>query len=501
MSESGSRQKWNSKMGFILSAVGSAVGLGNIWRFPYTLYENGGGGFLIPYFVAVFTAGIPILILEYVLGSKYRGSAPLAFARNNKKFEWVGWIPTLLSLMIILYYSSIVSWAMNYMILSFTRGWGADPNAFFFGDFLQMTGSGFDFGTINFKVLIGLLIVWGGTYLLCSKSIDKGIEKVNKVLLPLLGITMVIIIIRGVTLEGSTIGLNVLFTPDFSKLLDAKVWMAAYSQVFFSLSVAMGVMITYSSYLPKDSDVVNTAFITGLANSAFEFTVAIGIFGILGYMSATSGQPVTEVVTAGMGLAFVAFPTGFNLMGGFGGVLGVVFFASLVFAGFTSFISLTEAFIMPFIDKFKIERKKAYAIVCGGGFLISSIYSTGAGLIILDIVDYFVNTYVIVTVGIIEAVVVCYVFKLDSFKEYANRVSIQKVGKMWVYSLMFIVPIFLTLNLVVSAFTLFTSGYGGYSFSELAAFGGGTLLVIAIVTGILNNMPWKNPSDTDFVEE
>ncbi len=498
MSENNSRQSFNSKMGFILSAVGSAVGLGNIWRFPYVLYDNGGGSFLIPYFIAIFTAAIPLLILEYTLGNKFRGSAPLAFARNNPKFEWVGWLPTLISAMIILYYSSIVSWAINYLFLSIGMAWGQSPETYFFNDFLRISDNPMAIENINFAVLIGLAIIWGGTYLVCSKSIDKGIEKVNKVLLPLLGITILIVIIKGVTLDGAAEGLNTLFTPEFESLKNPKIWLAAYSQVFFSLSVAMGIMITYSSYLPKKSDVVNTAFITGFANSAFEFTVSIGVFGILGYMAKQQGVPVTEVVASGVGLAFVVFPQAFNLMGVFGSILGIAFFASLVFAGFTSFVSLTEAFITPFVDKFKFDRRKMYAIVCGGGFLISSIYATGAGLYILDIVDNFVNIFAIISVGIIEALVVAYVFGIGKFKGLANEDSIQKVDRVWVISVAGIVPVVLIFNLVLSVIDTFKNGYGGYEATPLLVYGVGTLIGIVVFSMILTALPWKNPKDLEF---
>ncbi len=501
MSDENSRQQWNSKIGFILSAVGSAVGLGNIWRFPYVLYENGGGGFLIPYFIAIFTAAIPLLILEYTLGSKYRGSAPMVFAKINRKYEWVGWLPTFISFFIILYYSSIISWALNYLLLSINKGWGASPSDFYFQEFLKISSGPFNFGGMNFNILIGLGVLWGLTYIISSTSISNGIEKLNKILLPALAISVLIVIIRGVTLDGAMNGLNVLFTPDFSKLLEPKIWIAAYSQVFFSLSVAMGVMITYSSYLPKNSDVVNTAYITGLANSAFELTISIGIFSILGYMAKQNGVPVTEVVAGGVGLAFIVFPTAFNLMAGLGNFLGIVFFATLVFAGITSFVSLTEAFITPFIDKFYIERKKVYKMVCGGGFLLSSIYATGAGLHILDIVDNFINIFGIVGIGIVEAVVVGYVFKLDSFKKYANEHSFQKVGKVWTYSILLVVPIFLGLNLIYSAIDTIRNGYGGYSLLELGFFGFGTILLIIILSGIMSNMRWYNESDLELEEE
>ncbi len=495
MSKTNERQQFNTKMGFILSAVGSAVGLGNIWRFPYVLYENGGGGFLIPYFVALFTAAIPLLIVEYTLGNKFRASAPLAFARNNPKYEWVGWVPTMLSLMIILYYSSIVSWAINYLFLSIDMAWGPSPDAYYYNEFLHVSSSPFDLAGFNFKVLAGLAAVWGGTYFICSHSVSKGIEKLNKVLLPLLGVCLLVIVFRGVTLDGAAEGLNVLFTPDFEKLTQPKVWLAAYSQVFFSLSVAMGIMITYSSYLPKDSDIVNTAYITGFANSAFEFTISIGVFGILGYMATQKGVPVTEVVDSGVGLAFVVFPQAFNLMGTFGSILGVAFFGCLVFAGLTSFVSLTEAFIVPFVDKFKIKRKTMYRIVCIGGFLASSIYATGAGLLILDIVDYFVNSFAIITVGILEAVFVAHVFGIKKFQDLANKNSIQKVGSLWKVSVMLIVPVVLVLNLLLLVVDTVVNGYGGYTLGELGAYGVGTIAAIFIFAVILTRLPWKNKED------
>lgn len=498
MSENNTRQQFNSKLGFILAAVGSAVGLGNIWRFPYVLYENGGGSFFIPYFLAIFTAAIPLLILEYTLGNKFRASAPLAFARNNPKFEWVGWVPTFIGGMIVLYYSSIVSWAINYLFLSVNRGWGNNPEQFFFNDFLHVSDGAFHLGQININILIGLVIIWGGTYLVCSRSVSKGIERLNKVLLPVLAISILFVILRGISLEGAKEGLNVLFTPNFAALKDPRIWLAAYSQVFYSLSVAMGIMITYSSYLPKKSDLVNTAFITGLANSAFELTVSIGIFAILGYMANQSGVPVTEVVTSGVGLAFIAFPQAFNLMGPLGSIFGIAFFATLVFAGFTSFVSITEAFITPFTDKFKFDRQKAYVVVCLGGFLISSIYATGAGLYILDIVDYFINSFGIITVGIIEAVVVTYFFGIKKFRNLANSNSIQSVGKLWVVSVAVVVPVLLTFNLILFTVDTVINGYGEYSTSALLFYGCGTLIAIALFSLIMSLFAWKNKDDLKF---
>ena len=208
------REQWGTKMGFILAAIGSAVGLGNIWRYPYVVYSSGGGAFLIPYFFAIFTAGIPLLILEYGMGHKFRGSTPLSLARANKKFEWFGWWAIISSSIILCYYSMILSWAMKYLTLSFNKGWGEDANAFFYNDFLKLSSSPLSIDKIIVSVLIGIAIIWLMNWFICYKGVKLGIEKMNKILLPCLLVIMIIIVIRGVTLEGAEVGLNRLFTPD-----------------------------------------------------------------------------------------------------------------------------------------------------------------------------------------------------------------------------------------------------------------------------------------------
>ena len=294
------REEWGSKLGFILAAVGSAVGLGNIWRFPYVAYANGGGAFLIPYFVAIFTAGIPLLILEYGMGHKYKGSTPLAIARGKKSWEWLGWWPTISAFIILIYYSMILSWSTNYLGLSFSKGWGSDTNTFFHNNFLNLSNSPLELGGIVWYILLGIAFVWIVNWFICYKGIKGGIEKANKILLPMLVVIMIIIAVRSVNLEGAIKGLNTLFTPDWSMVMEPKVWIAAYGQVFFSLSLAMGIMITYSSYLPKKTDINNSAFMTAFANCGFEFLSAIAVFAILGYMATAQGVSVSEVVSSGV---------------------------------------------------------------------------------------------------------------------------------------------------------------------------------------------------------
>ncbi|OYD55952.1 sodium-dependent transporter, partial [Fictibacillus aquaticus] len=338
------RQQFASRYGFIMAAVGSAVGLGNIWRFPAVAYENGGGAFLIPYLIALLTAGIPLLILEFTMGHKYRGSAPLSYFRMNKGSEWLGWWQVLIAFVISTYYAVIIAWALSYTVFSFDLKWGDKPDAFLLGEYLKVADPGV-FGSLVPGVLIPLAIVWVVTIGVLFKGVAKGIEKLNKIFLPLLFIMFTLIVIRAVTLDGAAEGLNAFFEPRWDLLTSGKVWVAAYGQIFFSLSIAFAIMITYSSYLPKKSDINNNAFITGFANSGFELLAGIGVFAALGFMAQQQGVPVDQVVKSGIGLAFMVFPSIINSFPGLNELFGVLFFLSLVFAGMTSLISIVEVYV------------------------------------------------------------------------------------------------------------------------------------------------------------
>ncbi|MGL4759852.1 MAG: sodium-dependent transporter [Sarcina sp.] len=492
------REQWGSKMGFILAVIGSAVGLGNIWRFPYIAYENGGGAFLIPYFIAIFTAGIPLLILEYTMGHKYKGSTPLAIARASKKWEWMGWWPTITSAFIVAYYSVIISWSMNFFVLAFKKGWGTDSNAFFHNNFLQLTDSPFSIGGPVWYILAGVALIWTINWFVCYKGVKKGIEKVNKILLPTLIVIMIVIAIRAVTLEGAAAGLNALFTPDWSMVTQPKVWIAAYGQVFYSLSIAIGIMMTYSSYLPKKSDINNSAFVTAFANCGFELLSAIAVFAILGFMATAQGVGVSEVVSSGIGLAFVAFPQIFTTMGTAGTFIGVLFFLCLIFAGITSSVSLTEAVSAPFQDKFGWSRKKVVTIMCLVGVCMSSIFATGAGLYILDIVDAFINNYGIVVVGLLEVILIGWILTPAKLREYTNAKSHFSIGKWWDIAIKYITPAILIYMIVQNIIIEIKTPYGGYQLSELFAYGW-SVIGFGIIAGIvLARKPWKDKVIENF---
>ncbi|MDM5200376.1 sodium-dependent transporter [Fictibacillus enclensis] len=495
------RQQWGSRYGFILAAVGSAVGLGNIWRFPAVAYENGGGAFFFPYLFALLTAGIPILILEFTLGHKFRGSAPLSLFRMNKKAEWLGWWQVLIAFVISTYYAVIIAWAVKFCIYSFGTQWGADTEGFFFGNVLKLSEKQGEIGGLVPGIVVPLLFVWLVTLFVLYRGVSKGIERLNKIFIPALVIMFLTIVLRALTLDGAVQGLEAFFKPDWSKIADGKVWVAAYGQIFFSLSIAFAIMVTYSSYLPKKSDINNNAFITAFANSGFELLAGIGVFAALGFMAMQQGVPVDEVVKSGIGLAFVVFPSIINEFPGLNGLFGILFFLSLVFAGMTSLISICETYVAAVQEKFNISRTKA--VLTGGiiATVISLLYATNGGMYFLDIVDYFINNFGITMAGLVEVILVGWFFKqLKGLQSHANAVSDLRTGWWWKFCLGFITPIVLGYMMYDNIKQNIAANYGKYS-TELVTYAGWLVAAAVIVIGILFSIKgWRSQAEQEQKE-
>lgn len=222
------RVSWGSQIGFLFAAIGSAVGLGNIWRFSYITYKNGGGAFLIPYFVALLTAGVPLMILEYGLGHKKQGASTLAFAKISRKWEWLGWwMPLFAMFGIMLYYTVVIAWCVNYVLYSFNLGWGADTQNFFLNNFLQISKGVFDIGGVVPHILLSLIFVWVVCWLICYREVNHGIEKACFIFMPVLFVLTLILVGWGLTLNGAWEGIRWYLTPDWSKILNWEVWIAA----------------------------------------------------------------------------------------------------------------------------------------------------------------------------------------------------------------------------------------------------------------------------------
>lgn len=477
------REVWNTRTGFILAAIGSAVGLGNIWRFSYIAYENGGGAFLVPYLVALLTAGIPLLILELGIGNKFMGSAPIALKRAKKGFEWIGWWGVIASFIITTYYSVIVGWSLVYLFKAFTLGWGLDTGSFFKNELLHVSDSPWDLGSFSYPVLIGLLTTWLIIWIIEKRGVQAGIEKSSKIFMPLLWILLIVLVLRAITLEGSINGIEWYLKPDFSKLSDVKVWQAAYGQAFYSLGLGMAIMIAYASYLPKKSDLINNAFIVGLADGAFSFTMGFAVFGTLGYMAYAKGVGIEEVVAQSIGLTFVVLPEALNMLPGLKVLTAVAFFMSIAIAALTSLISLVEAFASAVMDKFEMRRSKAVDITIALELLFSLIYATKSGIYWLDIIDHFINTYGLILVGILEAIAIGWIYGADKIREWANAYSDIRAGIWWDICVKIITPSVLLYIIYKESLSNLSVPHEGYEPAALMV--GAGVIVLGIIVSFL----------------
>ena len=494
MAQATKRENWSGQTGFLLAAIGSAVGLGNIWRFPGVAYENGGGAFLIPYLVALLTAGIPILFLDYALGHRYQGSAPTVFRRLFKGGEALGWFQVAISFVIMCYYGVILAWAASFTIFSITEAWGDDPTAFFLGDYLQLADEpGLSLDVVG-GLLLPLLLVWLAVLFVMVLGVQNGVEKANKFFLPLLVILFAILVVRALFLDGAMEGLNALFTPDFGQLTNTDVWLAAYSQIFFSLSIAFGIMITYSSYLKRKSDLTTTGLVAGFANSSFEILTGIGVFATLGFMAASSGVGVNEVEgITGPILSFVTFPQIISMMPG-GPIFGVLFFGSLVLAGFTSMISISQVVVAAVQEKFPIGRAAASALIVGVcGTISILLFATTTGLYTLDTVDKYINEIGIISSAILMTLIVAWgLRKLPTLRAHLNRVSAFQVGMWWHWLIAVVVPAMLLFMLGSTGYSLLIDGYEGYPTWYLNLLGWGAVGFAIVFAVVFTLMPGRH---------
>lgn len=412
LAKSTSRGQWGSRFGFIMAAAGSAVGLGNIWRFPYMVGENGGGAFVLVYLACILLIGLPLLWNEIAIGSKTRRNPIGAFLSLNRRGWLIAPILCLLLCFIVLsYYSVIAGWTIGF--IAKTVGGTAlavDPDTgekmSTFGSFIREP-----------KYVIPLTALFiGMTVFIVMGGVSKGIEKAAKFLMPLLLLLIVIVAIRSVTLPGAGAGLEYYLKPDFSKI-NGQVIIAAMGQAFFSLSVGWGLMITYGSYMPKSHNIVSSGSWVGLADTTVALLGGLMVFPAVFAMGM---EPA-----GGPGLVFNTLPGVFDQMPG-GAVVGAIFFLLLMVAALTSSISMLEVPVSYFIDERKWSRKRAAIVI---GFLalllaIPSALSQGANETLstmtlfgktsfLDITDFVFGTFCVVLIS----------FLLSSFSGWAIKTS------------------------------------------------------------------------------
>ncbi|HOZ47458.1 MAG TPA: sodium-dependent transporter [Candidatus Hydrogenedentes bacterium] len=485
------RGKWGSNFGFLLAAVGSAVGLGNIWRFSFLCYKNGGGTFLVPYGLAMLTTGIPLLILEFALGHKMRASAPKSMHAIAHDWEWVGWWPVIFVMFgINVYYVVVIAWCALYMLYSVQSPfpWEGNTETYFYHEFLGLTDGVFDMGHVSLPIVGMTAVLWLVLWFICVRRVERGVEVACKIFMPVLFILTSILVVWGLFLTGAPAGVVQYLKPDWAKLGEVQVWREAFGQMFFSLSLGFGIMIAYASYLPQRTNLVRNAFITAIADGGYSIFAGFAVFSVLGYMAHVKGVGVDSVVKSGPGLCFVVYPEAISKLPAFNSVFGFLFFLTLVLAGLTSAMSIIEAFVAAAVDKFGWGRTKVVTVVCLVACGGSVVFTTGAGLLWLDIVDHFLNSYGLVIVGLLEAILVGWYYRIDHLHFHLSEA---KQGRYpmawdvwWEWSVKFVAPTALAIILAWSVMDEFAAPFGGYPTEALVMIGLGWVIGTFLLSGV-----------------
>lgn len=467
MTEGQGRERWATRLGLILAMAGNAVGLGNFLRFPVQAAENGGGAFMIPYIVAFLIIGIPLMWIEWAIGryggARGHGTTPAIFYllwRNNlsKVIGVFGlWIP----LVVIIYYIYIESWTLGYA-LRFLLGLvpqlpadRADPDSYLqpFRDFLSgYVGSGDDFLSPSLYAYGVFLLTMGINVWILSRGVSGGIEAFARIAMPTLFLLAVVLVVRVLLLEtpnGSALqGLNFLWKPDFSKLSDPGVWIAASGQIFFTLSLGFGAIITYASYIRRNQDIT----LSGLTASTLNETAEVVLGGSLAIPAAVAFFGVANAVTiaqsGAFNLGFISLPAVFASMPA-GTFLGFLWFFLLFFAGLTSSLALMQPLIAFFEDEFGLSRKKSVLITAGIVFF-------SAHLVIflnrsLDEMDFWAGTIGVVFFGLLEMVLFMWIFGGERAWEEINRGGLIRIPRIYYYIMRYVTPVFLLILLTVWA--------------------------------------------------
>lgn len=352
--EASSREGWGTKAGFILAAVGSAVGLGNMWRFPYAVSDKGGAAFVILYIVMVFAVGVPIMLSEFAVGRRTRLS-PIDALRETGGPRWtsLGFLYVLTGFLILAYYSVIAGWTMRYTLEALLSGFAADPGAYFEQ---STTGIGAVLYHMAFMA-ITISIVVGG--------VKAGIERVSLVLMPVLFVLVVGLAVYALTLSGGSAGYSFYLRPRLADFFSTSTLAAAASQAFFSLSLGMGAMLTYASYLKRDENLPGSAATISLADFGVAFIGGLVVFPVI-FAFGLQG----DIGASAIGALFISVPRAFVEMGAAGRIVGLLFFTALFVGALTSGISLLEVVTSSLIDHWKLDRTRA---ALGSGIVIMVI--------------------------------------------------------------------------------------------------------------------------------
>ena len=478
------RSQWSSRFTFILAAIGSAVGLGNAWRFPGLAAKHGGGTFLAVYLLAMLVMGIPLLMMEISIARKFRKGAIESMRGIGKKWEPVGWAATSNAFVIVCYYSVVFAW----VILMFVNSWqfagmtgDSEKASSLFFNLTETTGAIEGFG-IPWQVGLCLLAAWGLIFF-CIRNGASSVGKVVKFTVFAPVVLLLIMAIKGCTMPGAIDGIKLLFVPDVSAFSDPSLWVDAIGQVFYSLSIMMAIMFAYGSYVGNDADIAADAMIIAFSDMAISVLSGIVLFSTMG------GTGMLDQVTdSGIATAFIVYPQAIvNLtdIGWFNAVFGAIFYLMLITLAIDSAFSIVEGVSAAIADKFHIKPKKVTLAICIIAGVISITFITQAGLAWLDIVDNWANNVNLILVGVLECVAIGWTFSLRKVLTEVNKNAKRFKMPYWWFnaSIKFVAPVLLLGLFVWNMIVLFGEKGGSYGdypiWAQIAAGWAVSILVFA----------------------
>ncbi|WP_342276899.1 sodium-dependent transporter [Spiroplasma endosymbiont of Nebria brevicollis] len=445
------KQRLNiSKLGFLLSVMGSAVGLGGIWGFPTQMY-NHHGAFLIPFIICMVICAIPVLFIEITIGNKYRKNHIEFF---NKKGAFFAWLHSATVILLSTYYSVLVSWTLINIGISFTNNLNHD--SYFYHDILQVTSSSSPtsfaaLGSLNWMVLLATLGVW----IILLGGVEKEIEKANKVFIPFLFLMIIVLVIYTSTLSGAKLGLNVMFNLDGKDLLTPSVWKDAFGQAFFMLSTCTGTIYIYAAHAPQKQDSTNQAFVVAFGTTVIGILTAMIVFNAMGAIAYNKGETnLDNIFHAGPALIFQVIPQLFGIINSqvavLGNVLAILFFVTLFFVGMSSLIGQVESMVNGLEYEIHLQRKKALALLSLlGAMLISVLFTFNKSPFLFDGLGIWVAQIWLLIIGFILLVGISpWGWNLyDSLKQENNENSWIKWNKGYTIVILIVAPILILVNI------------------------------------------------------
>ncbi len=450
--------RWDSSTGFLIAMIGAIIGLSGIWKFSYLMYENGGGTFLIPYILAIVIMAIPILVLEFGVGFKFKSSLPKVFYNIKSEFEIIAWFIVFLIFIVLIYYTCIMSWDLIYIVLSLFKGWGNNPSVFFTTTLLHSTSNPYGLTYLVVPIGVGLIAIWGLIYLFSRKEINKGILTISKISLILSFVLLIGMLLFSLQLPGSRTGIMALFNPNWSVLLDFNVWMAAFGQLIFSYGLGYAIASTYSSYLGDNAKLIDNAWIIVLVSLVFEVLVSVLLFAIMGFMALGRNIPITSLVSDSFSLIFVVFPNVFNIMDPWVYMVAPAFFLLVFVGSLSTVLALIEPLSNAISEKFGWTRDRAVRQLVLVGLFLSFIFATGMGEYLLRITDSFITQFAIILAVLLEIIVLGWVYDIEDIRSVLNSNSYIKVDKSWIITIKFIIPIILAIIWILGVYNLILVG-------------------------------------------